>query len=133
MIPAFLRRRLMHACGRIAMKSGCLFCQIIDRERPARIVHEDDLCVAIEDAHPMSPVHVLVLPRKHIPTLKDSAPEDRELLGHLLLVAARVAEEKNIVAAGFRTVINTNAGAGQTVYHLHVHVMGGRAMRWPPG
>lgn len=81
----------------------------------------------------MSPVHVLVLPRKHIPTLKDSVPEDQALLGHLLLVAARVAEEKKIVEAGFRTVINTNAGAGQTVYHLHVHVMGGRVMHWPPG
>ena len=115
------------------MKSGCLFCQIIARERPGRIVHEDDLCVAIEDVHPASPVHILVLPRKHIPTLKDSVPEDQALLGHLLLVAARVAEGKKIVEAGFRTVINTNAGAGQTVYHLHVHVMGGRAMHWPPG
>jgi len=115
------------------MKSACLFCQIIGRERPSRIVYEDDLCVAIEDVRPMSPVHVLVLPRKHIPTLKDSVPEDQALLGHLLLVAARVAEEKKIVEAGFRTVINTNAGAGQTVYHLHVHVMGGRVMHWPPG
>lgn len=115
------------------MKSGCLFCQIIAGEKPSRIVHEDDLCVAIEDVRPMAPVHVLVMPRKHIPTLKDSGAEDRELLGHLLLVAARVAEEKKIVEGGFRTVINTNAGAGQTVFHLHVHVMGGRVMHWPPG
>ena len=81
----------------------------------------------------MSPVHVLVMPRKHIPTLKDGTAEDEGLLGYLLLVAARIARDKGIVDGGFRTVINTNAGAGQTVFHLHVHVMGGRTMRWPPG
>ncbi len=115
------------------MKTGCLFCQIIARERPATIVYEDDLCIVIEDVHPMSPVHVLVMPRKHIASLADGGEQDQALLGHLLVVAARVASDKKITQGGFRTVINTNAGAGQTVFHLHVHVMGGRVMHWPPG
>ncbi|MBZ5494809.1 MAG: histidine triad nucleotide-binding protein [Acidobacteriia bacterium] len=113
--------------------SGCIFCQIVARERPAAVLHEDDRCIAIEDVNPKSPVHVLVIPRKHIPSLTDSAADDEGLLGHLLLVAARVAKDKGIIGSGFRTVINTNAGAGQTIFHLHLHVMGGRLMRWPPG
>jgi len=110
---------------------GCIFCQIIARERPARLLHEDGECVVLEDIAPRAPVHVLVVPRKHIATLKDSAQEDEALLGHLLLMAVRVAGDKGLNS--FRTVINTNAEAGQTIFHLHVHVMGGRSMRWPPG
>jgi len=111
--------------------SGCIFCQIVARQMPAALVHEDGQCIAFEDVHPMAPVHVLVVPRKHIPTLNDSSEEDRELLGHMLIVATRIAKQKG--ADSYRTVINTNAGAGQTIYHLHMHVLGGRAVRWPPG
>jgi histidine triad (HIT) family protein len=109
----------------------CLFCKIASRELPARVVHEDELCVAFEDVNPKAPVHVLVVPRKHIATLDDSTENDEGLLGHLLVVAKRVAKDKGL--SGFRTVINTSAEAGQTVFHLHLHVLGGRTMRWPPG
>jgi histidine triad (HIT) family protein len=113
--------------------SRCLFCRVIARDLPATVVFEDDDCIAIEDVHPMAPVHVLVIPRKHLPSLTDGEAGDQALLGHLLLIASNIARQKGIVESGFRTVINTNAGAGQTVFHLHVHVMGGRIMHWPPG
>jgi histidine triad (HIT) family protein len=132
MIPMVVVRRFLHACRKImTTTSECLFCQIIARERPARLVYEDADCVAFEDVNPKAPLHVLVVPRKHIPTLKDGAREDEGLLGRLLLVAGRVAKDMGLNS--FRTVINTNAEAGQTIYHLHVHVLGGRTMRWPPG
>jgi histidine triad (HIT) family protein len=111
--------------------SGCIFCQICAGQKPAALIHQDELCIAIDDVNPKAPVHALVIPRKHIATLADGAAEDSALLGHLLLVAARVAEKKGI--RSFRTVINTNAEAGQTIYHIHVHVLGGRLLRWPPG
>ncbi len=110
---------------------GCVFCRIIDREQSASVVYEDDRCVAIEDLNPKAPVHALVMPRKHLATLADAVEEDEGLLGHLMLVAARVAMDKGIHS--FRAIVNTNAEAGQTIYHLHVHVLGGRVMRWPPG
>jgi histidine triad (HIT) family protein len=132
MIPFAVQRRLLYAYNKIMTKwDGCIFCQIIADEMPARVIHADDHCIAIEDVHPKAPVHALVLPRKHIATLADGSEEDGQLLGHLLLVAARVAKDKGLHS--FRTVINTNAEAGQTVFHLHLHVMGGRTMRWPPG
>jgi histidine triad (HIT) family protein len=132
MIPFAVQRLLLYAYSKIMTKwNSCIFCQIIADERPARVIHADDYCIAIEDVHPKAPVHALVLPRKHIATLADASDEDDQLLGHLLLVAARVAKDKGLHS--FRTVINTNAGAGQTVFHLHLHVMGGRTMHWPPG
>ncbi len=115
----------------MTITNGCIFCRIVSRDQPARLLHEDDICVAFEDISPKAPVHALIVPRKHIPTLKDIEATDENLLGHLLRVAAHVAESKGL--SGFRTVINTNAEAGQTVFHLHVHVLGGRTMRWPPG
>lgn len=111
--------------------SGCIFCQIIAHEKPASVVYEDDRCVAFEDVNPGAPVHVLVVPRKHIAMLTDATEADEVLLGHLMFVAALVAKGRG--SHSFRTVINTNAGAGQTIYHVHVHVLGGRIMRWPPG
>ena len=111
--------------------TGCIFCQIAALGKPARVVFEDELCIAFEDVHPKAPVHVLVVPRKHIATLRDGTDADESLLGHLLLICSRVAEIKGIQS--YRTVINTNAEAGQTIYHLHIHVLGGRIMRWPPG
>lgn len=112
---------------------GCIFCRIASHQAPARILYEDEQCVAFEDVHPRAPVHVLVIPRKHIESLNADLYGDEALLGHLLNVAARTAKSKGIDSTGFRTVINTNAEAGQTVFHLHIHVMGGRTMHWPPG
>ena len=113
--------------------SECIFCKIAAREIPANIFYEDDQCMVFEDINPHAPVHMLVIPKKHITSLNDAGEEDRNLLGHLLGVVARVAKEKKIDGSGYRTVINTNAEAGQTVFHLHIHVLGGRLLGWPPG
>jgi len=111
----------------------CLFCRVAAREEPARIVYEDEHCLAFQDIAPKAPVHLLVIPRKHITSLNDNLDEDELLLGHMMTVVRRVARESGVDGAGYRTVINTNADAGQTVSHLHIHVLGGRIMRWPPG
>jgi histidine triad (HIT) family protein len=125
---------LYYAYRKGAMKVfGCIFCQIAAREKPAAIVYEDTHCIALKDVHPQAPVHLLVIPRKHITSLNDVTPEDGPLLGHLLSVAVRVAGDQGIDASGYRTVINTNGEGGQTVFHLHLHIMGGRRMTWPPG
>jgi len=112
---------------------GCIFCKIAAGERPATIYYRDDRCIAFQDNRAQAPVHALVIPRKHISSLNEAGPEDAELLGHLLSVAARTAQERGVHRSGFRVVINTNPEAGQTVYHLHLHVLGGRTMDWPPG
>lgn len=112
---------------------GCIFCGIAGGERPARVCYEDEQCVAFHDIHPQAPVHILVIPRRHMASLNAARAEDEALLGHLLRVAAQLAGENGIAASGFRTVINTNAEAGQSVYHVHVHLLGGRRMHWPPG
>lgn len=114
-------------------EQGCLFCRIVAGEIPADIVHQDERCVAFRDINPQAPVHVLVIPREHIDSLDDASQKDEALLGHLLRVAARVANEQDLSESGYRTVINTGAGVGQSVFHVHVHVLGGRAMTWPPG
>ncbi|HET6369562.1 MAG TPA: histidine triad nucleotide-binding protein [Nitrospiria bacterium] len=111
----------------------CLFCRIINREIPGKIVAEDDRSIALEDINPQAPVHLLVIPRKHIDRLSSLADGDLPLIGHLFLVANRLASERGISEAGYRTVINSGREAGQTVFHLHLHMMGGRAFRWPPG
>jgi histidine triad (HIT) family protein len=111
----------------------CLFCRIVEGKLPAKIVYEDDRAVAIQDIHPQAPVHLLVLPRKHVASLHDARSEDEALLGHLFLVAAQLARERGLDAKGYRSVVNNGAWAGQSVFHLHVHVMGGRAFHWPPG
>ena len=113
--------------------SACLFCQIAAHEKPANIVYEDVRCVVFRDINPMAPVHLLVIPRKHIVSLNDGLEGDQELLGHMMVVVGRMAREQGIDGTGFRTVINTNAEAGQTVFHLHIHILGGRMFRWPPG
>ena len=109
-----------------------LFQKIIDREIPARIVYEDDDCLAFHDVHPQAPVHVLIIPKQPIPSLAQVGPEDEKLLGHLLVTAHLLADQLGL-ANGYRTVINTGTDGGQTVYHLHVHVLGGRSLAWPPG
>ena len=111
--------------------SDTIFARILRGEIPCDAVYSDGQCLAFRDVNPQAPVHVLVIPRKPIPSLAEAGPEDQELLGHLLLVAGRVARQEGLT--GWRTVINSGAEAGQTVFHLHVHVIGGRPMTWPPG
>lgn len=112
--------------------STTLFEKIIAREIPAQFVHEDEHCVAIRDINPTAPMHLLVIPRKPMPRLCDATPEDQALLGHLLLVCNQVATAEGYGDA-YRVAINNGAGSGQTVFHLHLHVIGGRPLKWPPG
>ncbi len=114
------------------MMSDNIFRKIIDRQIPARIVHEDDQSLAFHDINPQAPVHVLIIPKKEIATLDDAEAADAPLLGHLLLVARKLASELGL-GQGYRLVINCKEHGGQTVPHLHVHLLGGRAMHWPPG
>jgi histidine triad (HIT) family protein len=109
-----------------------IFSKIIRREIPATIVYEDDRALAFRDINPQAPVHILVIPKRVIPTIADATAEDESLLGHLLLVATQVAREEKL-DGGYRLVINCGQNGGQTVYHLHIHLLGGRAMGWPPG
>ena len=113
------------------MSADCLFCRIIRGEIPATVVAEDEHGVAFRDIGPQAPTHILVVPRQHVSTLDEVT--DPLLIGRLMSLAAEVARQEGIVESGYRAVINTNAGAGQTVFHLHVHVLGGRRMTWPPG
>lgn len=113
--------------------SDCLFCRIVSGQVPAKKVHEDALCVGFLDINPQAPTHALFVPRRHVATLNDATAEDRELLGHLLVSAAKVAREQGFADAGYRVVMNTNREAGQTVFHVHLHLLGGRALGWPPG
>jgi histidine triad (HIT) family protein len=110
-----------------------IFGKIAAGEIPADIVYEDADLVAFRDLNPQAPTHILVIPRKPIPTLNDAGPDDAELIGKLFLAAARIAAQEGIAESGYRTLINCNAAAGQTVYHLHLHLLGGRPLRWPPG
>ncbi len=107
------------------MSTGCIFCQIVQGKAPATIVYEDEYVIAFNDIHPKAPIHVLVVPRRHIPSLAHVTPDDEPLLGHMLYVAKRIAEEHGILERGFRTIINTGPEGGQEIYHLHLHVIGG--------
>jgi len=109
-----------------------LFEKIIDREIPAEILYEDDLCLAFRDIHAQAPTHILLIPKKPIPKLADAQITDQLLLGHLLMTVNKITQELNIADA-FRLVINNGAGAGQTVFHLHMHILAGRPFSWPPG
>ena len=111
----------------------CIFCRIINRSLPSRIVFENESVVAFEDINPQSPTHILIVPRKHIPTLNDVRNEDQNLLGAVVLAASEIARDRQISGSGYRLVWNTNRGAGQSVFHIHLHLLGGRAMAWPPG
>jgi histidine triad (HIT) family protein len=112
---------------------NCLFCRIVAGEVPADTVYQDERCLAFRDLNPQAPVHVLVVPRDHIEYLDEATQKDEAMLGHLLRVGARVANEQGLSESGYRTIINTGEGAGQSVFHLHLHVLGGRALNWPPG
>jgi histidine triad (HIT) family protein len=110
----------------------CLFCKIVKRELPAKIVYEDDDSVAFEDINPKAPIHILIVPRRHLATLLDASQSDDRLLGHLLLVANNIARQKGIAERGFRLVLNCNSEGGQVVFHLHLHLLGGQRLSWRP-
>jgi histidine triad (HIT) family protein len=111
----------------------CLFCRIVRREAPARILFEDARVLAFEDVRPQAPVHILVVPKAHIASLNDAPEGSEELLGTCLIAARRAAREKGLAATGYRVVLNTGRDAGQAVFHVHFHVVGGRPLEWPPG
>ena len=113
--------------------ADCLFCRIARKEIPAKVVYEDDRVMAFEDINPQAPTHTLVIPRQHFATLNDVGPGDEGLLGHMLLVARGIAKEKGLHEKGYRLVANTLESAGQSVFHIHVHLLGGRRFAWPPG
>ena len=115
------------------MSENCLFCQIVAGEIPSVKVYEDETCIAFNDTSPQAPTHVLIVPRKHLNSLDHAEKSDVETLGKLLFAAAEIAREKGFAEDGYRTVINTNADGGQTVFHLHVHLLGGRPFVFPPG
>jgi len=113
--------------------ADCLFCKIRDGQIPSRPVFQDDRCFAFDDIHPQAPHHVLIVPREHLATLNDLRPEHEGLMGHLVQVASRIAADRGQAEIGYRLVLNCNAGAGQTVFHLHLHLLAGRPLLWPPG
>jgi histidine triad (HIT) family protein len=113
--------------------SDCLFCKIVERKIPASIVYEDDRIVAFNDINPQAPTHVLVIPKRHVASLDELGDADDAIVGEMVRRAAAIARERGITPGGYRTVFNTNRDAGQTVFHIHLHLIGGRAMSWPPG
>jgi histidine triad (HIT) family protein len=115
------------------MAADCLFCKIIGGQIPAKLVHQDELCIGFSDINPQAPLHALFVPKRHLATLNDATVEERELLGHLMFCATKVAREKGFGDSGYRVVMNTNRDAGQTVFHVHLHLLAGRPLAWPPG
>jgi histidine triad (HIT) family protein len=111
----------------------CLFCRIIRRDIPASIVYEDERVLAFNDINPQAPTHVLIVPKRHIESLNSMSPDEDAIVGEIVRRAATIARERGIAESGYRTVFNTNSHAGQTVFHIHLHLLGGRAMTWPPG
>jgi len=112
---------------------NCLFCKIINGEIPAKPVYEDERVLAFNDVNPQAPVHILIVPKKHITTILEAAPEDNELIGHMFQTANKIAKDNGVAERGFRLVMNCNRDAGQTVFHIHLHLLAGRGMHWPPG
>lgn len=112
--------------------SSCIFCRIVEKKSPARIVYEDTEFIAFEDINPQAPVHVLLVPRRHVSSVLELSERDINAVGNMYLAAAKIARQKNI-ENGFRMVVNSGVGGGQTVWHLHFHLMGGRRFTWPPG
>jgi histidine triad (HIT) family protein len=115
------------------MSADCLFCKIVAGTIPAKKVFEDDSLVAFDDIHPQAPTHVLIVPRKHIATTNDLAPADNELVGQMVSAAAKIAAQRGFAQTGYRLVFNCNKAAGQAVFHIHLHLLGGRNLDWPPG
>ncbi|GAB4565251.1 MAG: histidine triad nucleotide-binding protein [Anaerolineae bacterium] len=115
------------------MSHSCIFCRIVRGEAPADVVHQDDKVTAFRDINPRAPVHILVVPNRHIPGVSSLDAQDTELVGHMVQVAKTLAEKEGVAGSGYRLVINDGPMAGQTVFHLHLHLLGGRRMSWPPG
>ncbi|HZS07010.1 MAG TPA: histidine triad nucleotide-binding protein [Blastocatellia bacterium] len=111
----------------------CLFCRIVAGEIPSQKIYEDEHAIAFRDVNPQAPTHALLIPRRHVASLNDVTGEDHKLLGHLLCVAPKIAKQEGLADDGYRLVINTGAGAGQSVFHIHLHILGGRPLTWPPG
>jgi len=112
---------------------NCLFCKIVDRRIPSKLVYSDDKVIAFEDINPQAPTHILIVPNKHIPDIQSMNEEDRGLIGHLFFVARNLAETRSLEKGGYRLVINNGQDAGQAVFHIHLHLLSGRAFAWPPG
>lgn len=112
---------------------NCLFCKIVNEEIPAKVVFENEEVLAFHDVNPQAPTHILIIPKHHIPTLNDTDVNDEQLLGRMMLTAKNVAQEQGLTEDGYRLVLNINSGGGQEIYHIHLHVLGGRQMSWPPG
>lgn len=115
------------------MREDCLFCKILAGDIPADIVHETDSVLAFRDINPQAPTHVVIIPRRHIATINDLQPDDGEIIGKLYLAAKEIAEVEKLSEPGYRVVMNCNEGAGQSVFHIHLHLLGGRRLGWPPG
>ena len=115
------------------MENDCIFCDIATGKTDAKIVYEDDKAIAFDDINPQAPHHVLIVPREHMDSLNDVARGDEAIVGHLLRIASRIADQRGIGETGYRVVVNTGPGAGQSVLHLHAHLLGGRDLKWPPG
>jgi histidine triad (HIT) family protein len=111
----------------------CLFCRIVAGEIPAKTVYEDETVLAFEDVSPQAPVHILIIPKKHIATINDITSGDESLVGHIYSVAAKIARDRGVADTGYRVTVNCNSDAGQAVFHLHFHLLGGRKLTWPPG
>ncbi len=111
----------------------CIFCNIIDGKVPSKEIYRDDVYYAFEDINPQAPVHFLIVPIKHIPTVNDITEEDKDLIGGMLLLAKKLAKGKGVSESGYRLVLNCQKDAGQVIYHIHLHIIGGRVMKWPPG
>lgn len=111
----------------------CIFCQIANKKIPAKIIYEDDFVVAFDDINPQAPIHKLIIPQLHIPSINDIGEEHKFLLGHMAVVAKQLARQSNIAESGYRMVLNCNQDGGQEVFHIHLHLLGGRKMHWPPG
>jgi len=114
------------------MSADCLFCKIAEKKIPAKLAYEDDEVFAFEDISPQAPTHILICPRRHFSSLHEATPEDQAVLGKLQLIAAQLARKRDLLD-GYRTVVNNGRGAGQSVFHVHLHLLGGRDFRWPPG
>ncbi|MBX3236689.1 MAG: histidine triad nucleotide-binding protein [Nitrospiraceae bacterium] len=113
--------------------SNCIFCRIVEGGIPAKVLYQDDKALVFEDINPQAPVHLLVIPKRHVASVHECQQADESLMGHLLLTCAKVAGMKDVAASGYRVVTNVGADSGQTVFHLHLHVLGGRHLAWPPG
>lgn len=112
---------------------SCIFCEIVEKKRPARIVYEDDKVLAFRDIRPQAPVHILIIPKKHISGILEIGEEDQDLIGQIHRVACQIARQESMYQCGFRLVVNSGPDAGQAIYHLHFHLLGGRRLDWPPG